>query len=588
MKKISYIVLLAVMVLMVCGCRRQPGPAVMQLYELTDTAPAQALAGLDSLTTANLSEAERRLADFVRLKASDKVYITHTSDSTILALLDYYEDDDRFGSEVLYYAGRVYSDLGDYPTALTYFQKALQATPTEKNLRLRSAIASQTGRLLNTLKLHNQAIPYLKETLKINALLADTVNLMYNHQLLGDIYMRAGKIDSAEIVLKKGMEWAKFLTEEETSLINSYFAHIAYMKGDYTQALNLIRGVPEKQEPKFRNLPLLYATQIYRANGELDSAYCYVEELIHSNYYKNRCAGFEELFSTQLKELVPKDSLASYMTVYNRLLDYAAANNSAESAIFQNSYFNYNDHLIKRIEAESQKNKMINYAYGFALLILILVVIVFIQKIRYQKSQIELLKALDDIRKLNLLLSNSKQQYEELQRKNQEEFSNTPQQEPGNSKSDQTKDALMHNDSFIDNEVKERLKSELLQLSKLTQQNDDINKITESAVYKKLVELLKRNQSLSFDNPLWEELEQVILCVSPQFKNKFQLILGAPLSKVDLQTMMLIKSGFRNSDIAVLSGRSSSAISERRRSLCSRLFGKKVGIEMFNNIICNL
>lgn len=586
--------IIAILVLVLCGCRRQPGQELMRLYELTESAPSEALAALDSLDTGALGDADRHFAEFVRLKASDKAYITHTSDTAIVALLDYYGDDRRFGPEVLYYAGRVYSDLGDYPTALSYFQKALQASPVEKNPRLRGTISSQTGRLLNTLKLHTQAIPYLKETLAIDSLLSDTVNLMYDHQLLGAIYMRANELDSAEITLRKGMEWAHYLTDEETSLIDAYFAHIAYIQGDYEKALELIRGVPEKQPPISKNLPLLYAAQIYRVNGELDSAYHYVDALIHSKYYKNRCAGFEELFSTQLKELVTEDSVPKYLTAYNQLLDYAARNNSAENAIFQNTYFNYNNHYVKRIEAENRKNKTVRYVYGFAFLILILVMTLFFLAIRYQKKQIELLRALDDIMALNAMLRSSNRQCENLEREKQKLYKETTQEKNRNLAYGQTvvehqqDKPPLDKDMFIDSDTRGRLKKELLQLSELTRRNDDNKRITESVIYQNLIDHLQRKESINYDSPVWKELEKMILVISPQFISKLQLILGSPLSRLELQTMMLIKCGLRNSDIAILTGRYPSAISQRRKSLCSKIFGDEIGIELFNNIIRNL
>lgn len=574
MKIIRHIVLFAVVVVMVCGCRRQPAPELMRLYELTETAPAEALAQLDSLNTDNLGEADRHFADFVRLKASDKAYITHASDSTILTLLDYYEVDDRFGSEVLYYAGRVYSDLGDYPTALTYFQKALQITPIEKNPRLRGTISSQIGRLLNTIKLHTQAIPYLKETLHIDSLMNDTVNLMYDHQLLGAIYMRANIPDSAEMTFIKGMAWAQYLTEEETSLINCYFAHLAYMQGEYKKALELIRDVPEKQPPISRNLPMLYATQIYRANGELDSAYHYVDALIHSNYYMNRCAGFEELFSTDLRNLIPKDSLSLYLTTYNQLLDYAAANNSAENAIFQNTYFNYNNHLEKRIEAEKSKNVLLTYVVVISLVCILLVLCFIYTKYVHQRNLLELHQALKDISELKQLL-------EEKTAHDKEDLNSPTDLKP------ESQDILGQNSGNSNDDLIETLRKELMALSKrkdFTKQNEILN----SNIYKKISEILSKNKSIPEDSNLWNELEDHILSLSPDFKQRFQLILGKKLSKQDLQTMLLIKCGFKNNDIACLVGRHSSTISERRKTLCKRIFGKDVGIKVFNDIIANL
>ena len=62
------------------------------------------------------------------MKIADKNYVTHTSDSLILRVIDHEEShkgDGRY-AEALYYGGRVYSDLGDYPTSLKYFQQSLE------------------------------------------------------------------------------------------------------------------------------------------------------------------------------------------------------------------------------------------------------------------------------------------------------------------------------------------------------------------------------------------------------------------------------------------------------------------------------
>ena len=553
---------MAVMVLMVCGCRRQPGPAVMQLYELTDTAPAQALAGLDSLTTANLSEAERRLADFVRLKASDKVYITHTSDSTILALLDYYEDDDRFGSEVLYYAGRVYSDLGDYPTALTYFQKALQATPTEKNLRLRSAIASQTGRLLNTLKLHNQAIPYLKETLKINALLADTVNLMYNHQLLGAIYMRAGKIDSAEIALKKGMEWAQFLTEEEISLINSYFAHIAYMKGDYTQALNLIRGVPEKQEPKFRSLSLLYATQIYLANAITDTAYIYANELINGKDNKNVRAGFGLLLNSNLREFIPADSVLSYINAYNNAVTSYLSHYESENALIQNSLYNYNLQVQQRVKAIEQRNRARTIIWICAFLILVMSCVILLFKEKNQRKLIQLKSAFDEIERLQNQLHN-------------------PEKDTLTGENFETQENTDWNASAISDSIHTYLSD--INISNRALETD--KQLKTSDIYAKLQELLITNKSIAQDSDIWEELHSVIKAKCPNFFISLNRIFENKINKVDIQILILMKFGFSVSQISKLINVSSSAVTNRRTKICNLIPNTKISKDELNKLI---
>ena len=83
------------------------------------------------------------------IKANDKAYILHTSDSLILPVLHYYieKDDERHLPEAYYYAGRVYRDLGDAPQALEYFEKAAEALPEDGGYKLKSKIYSQMGTL---------------------------------------------------------------------------------------------------------------------------------------------------------------------------------------------------------------------------------------------------------------------------------------------------------------------------------------------------------------------------------------------------------------------------------------------------------
>ena len=83
-----------------------------------------------------MNAAERARFDLLRVKSADKAYVRHTSDSLIRSVLGYYEKHTRSEQypEALYYGGRVYSDLGDSPTALRYFQHALDALSGETNL----------------------------------------------------------------------------------------------------------------------------------------------------------------------------------------------------------------------------------------------------------------------------------------------------------------------------------------------------------------------------------------------------------------------------------------------------------------------
>ena len=102
----------------------------------------------------DLSEGERHYRDFLTIKASDKGYVKHTYDSLYLTVKDYFSSHHsrEMLPEVLYYGGRVYSDMGNYPVALQYFQEVLDGMEgRQENLYLKRCVLSQTGRLLSKL-----------------------------------------------------------------------------------------------------------------------------------------------------------------------------------------------------------------------------------------------------------------------------------------------------------------------------------------------------------------------------------------------------------------------------------------------------
>lgn len=135
-----------------------------------DLSPLAALDSLATIDRAALGEADRNYYDFLSVKAADKAYVVHTTDTVILRVIDYAAEHRSHGyyPEALYYGGRVYSDLGDYPTALTYFHQALDELPDDAaNRKLRGNIISQTYRLLAALSLYSESLPYIEKVIEM-------------------------------------------------------------------------------------------------------------------------------------------------------------------------------------------------------------------------------------------------------------------------------------------------------------------------------------------------------------------------------------------------------------------------------------
>ena len=112
----SFYVLLACC-LCLCACREGRYPRVLlQADSLAETDADSARRLLDGWADSvpGASEQVRMYYRLLTVKAADKAYVTHMSDSLIRLVLDYYEQegDRRLLLEAYYYAGRVYRDLG--------------------------------------------------------------------------------------------------------------------------------------------------------------------------------------------------------------------------------------------------------------------------------------------------------------------------------------------------------------------------------------------------------------------------------------------------------------------------------------------
>ena len=120
--RISAVMVILACLLSVCSCGdgSKMDARFQHIDTLCDTLPTEAIRLLDSIDRTGLSEKDLNRWRLLWIKSHDKAYIAHTSDTLILDLFDYYDNHLSEGlyAEALYYGVRVYSDIGDHPTAL--------------------------------------------------------------------------------------------------------------------------------------------------------------------------------------------------------------------------------------------------------------------------------------------------------------------------------------------------------------------------------------------------------------------------------------------------------------------------------------
>lgn len=163
------IIIATFIVVMLCASCSDPEyrEKLVEADEMSSVDPERAMAMLDSMEAemAAAPEHEQMYYRLLRVKAPDKAYIKHTTDSLILPIVKYYETkgDKRLLTEAYYYAGNTYRDLNDAPMALEYYQKSERALPDDSDPKAMSRLHNQQGLLFLLQMLNDEAIRHFNK-----------------------------------------------------------------------------------------------------------------------------------------------------------------------------------------------------------------------------------------------------------------------------------------------------------------------------------------------------------------------------------------------------------------------------------------
>jgi len=575
-QRVMTYLLIAILGMIAVACTGGEHDARLLRAELlmADSLP-HALAVLDSIDPSSLDKANRNLRDLLTIKGADKAYVKHTSDSAILQLVEYYSNHQSTGRypEALYYAGRVYSDLGDYPTALKYFHDALDALPDHSRhtnvLQLKGNILSQTGYLLNSLRLHSEAIPYLERSIEIGKCLSDTLAVIYDTELLGAVNMHMENYREAEDLFKNAMQMAKPFPDL-VARQQMYIAAVYLSQGSIDKALKSIRGVPERFKENEKPMAIAYAARIYHESGISDTAALYARELVKYNKSSHGKTGYAILLSKNIIGIVPRDTIADYIANYTSSVEETLERNGNTAALMQHSLYNYTSKERDKNIAEKRANVMRLWAVAATFLVFIGVIFILVLKNKNSQQYISLLKSKEIISEL---LASVK---DDIERECGEDI-----------KSDMEVSSLVLSENADMKALRESLISNLLLLLSKTSDHQVVipEIITDSKAYGEMKACLQRKQIIVDTSPLWDELEAVVISASKNFKRRFNILIGSRPKIMDYHIALLIKCGLTPSEMIILLPMTKGGLSSRRTRLGEKAFDKKLPNETVDKLI---
>lgn len=132
---------------------------------------------------------------------------------------------------------------------------------------------------------------------------------------------------------------------------------------------------------------------------------------------------------------------------------------------------------------------------------------------------------------------------------------------------------------------KKALLSELLKFRKFHEDCSIPEDVLGAEPYAKIIEKIQMNGIIVESNPLWDEISNLVLDWSPDFKRKLILLTEGKISLQDYRLALLIKLGIRPTDISFLIGKARGTVNSRRQNLGLKLFGEKKSMKLVDKII---
>lgn len=363
----------------------------------------RAVAYLDSLAPAmeQATEPTLRYYQLLTIKARDKAFLPHPSDSLILTVLHYYEQggDPRLLPEAYYYAGRVTRDLGDAPQAVDYFHAALDAIEDEDyekyrqedefgTNRLKGRIHAQTAYLLALQHLYNEAIEEYQMAATCDSLNRDSAFLIKDYREIGYDLSRSGKYDEALTYFHLSQEVAEQIGDS-TSFANAVYqeAYTLLKQGKLSEAKELVNQYPLLIKRQNQNFITSLLARKYSLEKDYGKAALYYSKIKDNGDLNDRSNAYIWLAKYAQKTLV-LDSAIYFLNEAIITNDSLIRLQNDDAVAYSSSVYNYQLRVKEneKLKRQEKKTERKHTLWGFGT-ILSLVIIGFVGYIEYKKRK---------------------------------------------------------------------------------------------------------------------------------------------------------------------------------------------------------
>lgn len=541
--------------------------ALGRVNQLTYTSPDSAIVLLEDLsqTVRRGTEEQQMYYKLLTIKARDKAYLPHLSDSLIREVVAFYQkgNDKDLQAEAFYYLGRVHADLQQDARALGEFLRALEVSD-EKDYRLRGVIYAQMGTLYLYQDMYEEGLEAHKNSYKYKLLQGDDNAVVFALRDIGRTYTTLQQPDSALYYYTAARDLAASIGNQKMermvcSELGGYYVDL----GRYKEAYECIQ-VAVRDDRQRNSVPTLSVlADYYLQMGQLDSAGYYYRRLLDAQAPLAFHAAYRGLASIARR----RGDLSQALAYYDRYMVYAdtlqamaqeEAMGKIKSAYDYQQYHQENNAL----RQESTRQKLLIVFLLLAVLFFGLAFVGYRQFRKRREREAEL-------------------RYERLQQLQREQQQQGEQQHRQNlQRIESLEHALQEARTGNDPAVRELLQSQKELAEKNNEQIEARQKVRHqavaalrrSAIYRRFHQLAEENGKPAEAD--WLQLEEAVDAAYERFSTRLRE-LYPPLRDVELQVCLLVKIDLQPSQAAALILRSRQAVASLRSRLYAKVFGRK-------------
>lgn len=551
----------------VASCHHRPvyPPMLHEADSMTYVAPRQAIQLLDSIgdEIAAADKPTRMYHQLLTVKAQDKAYITHTSDSVMLRLVDYYEHggDKSLLPEAYYYMGSTYRDLNDAPRALDYYQKALDVMLGDQNLGVKSKVYAQMGDLFYYQDLYQEADKMYESSYRCDSILKDTVGIIYNLRDMALCCANLGRNEVGVSLLQQAILYADEIGDEEiSSLTSSQLASLYIQKGAYELAYDAIK--PSLSHLDSANISSVYSilASVHRHLNDKDSAYYYYNELLQFGNLYAQTEAYYQLAKIAEESLQTEMSI-SLLEQYRHLEDSLKVITETETMARMQSLYDYQLHEREKAEAQSRANKLQLYLITGIAIFAIVVLMLFSYGQYYKRKE---LKTKVRMEKLTALRQQEHQRSLSYIHENEEKIIGLTK------RINELEGSETQLKVELENAKEQLVMENKMAEARMEQREQAVHAIHASSLRESLVKKAEASKHINEEDIL--SMEEFLNAIYPHFIEELKSL--GRFNETEYRVSLLLKMKIAPKHICELVNRDKSTVSNIKRRLFVRFTGK--------------